>query len=224
MSKFTPKTDWIFYHSLFLLFAYFADISRHAIVFTPIVGLVLFVALIIKNFKEYSALKPIVGYPNLVTTFRLSLLFLAPFLNTNLSLFLLSLIVVCSDGIDGFLARKLNQVTNFGGQLDMETDAFFCLLFSLLIYIQNPNLYWVLLAGSLRYVYKIVTTFFENKNCVPSGKKYARFLAGFYFISFIGFYFFENRTGKIILIIGNCLVIFSFLVSFYEYYFDKKFE
>ena len=222
MIKSALKTDWIFYHSVLLLAAYSLDIYSHKVVATPAMGLVLFMIFIIKNFKEYSRLKPIMGYPNLVTTFRLLLLFVAPFLETNFSLFILSLLVVCSDGIDGFLARKLNQTTEFGGQLDMETDAFFCLLFSLLLYVQYPNLYWVLLAGSLRYVYKIITTLKENKNVVPSGKNFARFFAGCYFISFICFYFFEENLGKWFLAIGNLLVIFSFSWSFIDYYSFKK--
>ncbi len=222
MIKSALKTDWIFYHSVLLLIAYSIDIYSHKVVATPAMGLVLFMIFIIKNVKEYSRLKPIMGYPNLVTTFRLLLLFVAPFLETNFSLFVLSLLVVCSDGIDGFLARKLNQTTEFGGQLDMETDAFFCLLFSILLYVQYPNLYWVLLAGSLRYVYKIITTLKENKNLVPSGKNFARFFAGCYFISFICFYFFEENIGKWFLAIGNLLVIFSFSWSFIDYYSFKK--
>ena len=222
MIKSASKTDWIFYHSVLLLTAYSFDIYSHKVVATPAMGLLLFMIFIVNNFKDYSRLKPIIGYPNLVTSFRLLLLFVAPFLETNFSLFILSLIVVCSDGIDGFLARKLNQITVFGGQLDMETDAFFCLLFSLLIYVQYPNFYWVLLAGSLRYVYKIITTFKENKNFVSSGKNYARFFAGCYFISFICFYFFEEHIGKWFLAIGNLLVIFSFTWSFIEYYSFKK--
>lgn len=222
MIKSALKTDWIFYHSVLLLAAYSLDIYLHKVVATPAMGLMLFMIFIIKNFKEYSRLKPIMGYPNLVTTFRLLLLFVAPFLETNFSLFILSLLVVCSDGIDGFLARKLNQTTEFGGHLDMETDAFFCLLFSLLLYVHYPNLYWVLLAGSLRYVYKIITTLKENKNVVPSGKNFARFFAGCYFISFICFYFFEENIGKWFLAIGNLLVIFSFSWSFIDYYSFKK--
>ncbi len=222
MFKFLSKTDWMFYHSLFILFAYSVDIMMQYVLCTPIAGLALFIALINKNFKEYTSLRPLIGFPNLVTTLRLILLFIAPFLQSNFALFILSLVVVCLDGFDGFLARKLNQITTFGGQLDMETDAFFCLLFSLIIYVQNPSLFWVLLAGSLRYVYKIVTTCIENKSYTPTGKKYSTFFAGLYFLSFVGFYYFENKFQILILILGNCLVIFSFIVSFYEYYFLKN--
>jgi phosphatidylglycerophosphate synthase len=218
------KKNCIFYHSLLLLLAYSIDILYATIIATPITGLLLFLILIIKNFKEYSHHYPIIGYPNLVTTFRLLLLFLVPFLDTNFSFFVLSLLVVCSDGIDGFLARKLNQVTSFGGQLDMETDAFFCLLFSLLIYVQHPDLNWVLFAGSLRYLFEIITTLFKNKNYIPIRKNYTRYIAGCYFISFICFYFFEVNLGKYFLITGNLLVIFSFSLSFLEYYFYRKHE
>lgn len=222
MSKNSIKTDWMFQHSMLLLFAFFVDVIRHSVLFTPIIGMVLFLLLLVKNFKEYTSLNPLIGYPNLITSFRLGLLFVAPFLEHHFSLFILSLVVVCLDGLDGFLARKLNQITFFGGQLDMETDAFFCLLFSLIIYVQNPNLAWVLLAGSLRYIYKIVTVLVENKNSKTSQRKYTTYIAGFYFLSFVGFFYFENQMGEIILIIGNGLVIISFLLSFYEYYFLKK--
>lgn len=216
--------DWILFQSIILVFGLVVDVLNYSVFLAPILGFFSFAIYIGLNWKGFTEINFWGGIPNLVTTIRLLLLFLAPFLKDNFSLAVLATIVISLDGIDGLLARKLNQVTHFGGRLDMETDAFFCLLFSLLIYVQHPDLYWVLLAGSLRYLFEIVTTFFKNNNAIASGKKYARFFAGCYFISFICFYFFEGNLGKYFLLAGNLLVIFSFGISFVKYYWKKNIE
>ena len=60
------------------------------------------------------------------------------------------------DGVDGFLARKFKTTSNFGATLDGESDAFFVLLFSLIIYTLDYVGAWILWVGMLRYIYVLV--------------------------------------------------------------------
>ena len=210
--------DWLFVHSLLLLAATMVDVWLKSYYVTAFTGLLVFAVFIAKNINEYSKLKPLIGWPFLVTTLRLLMVLSAPFLVTKKYFYLLPVILVSLDGLDGFLARKLNQTTAFGGQLDMETDALFCLLFSIIIANTHPDLLWVLVAGSLRYVYKIVTTLLPKKGFQETKKNYARYFAGAYFFSIVLFFILPETMAKMALLAGNVLVLFSFGISFFAFF------
>ena len=57
------------------------------------------------------------------------------------------------DGLDGFLARRLDQVSAFGARFDMETDAFAMLVLSVLVTMVGQAGPWVLLSGLSRYIF-----------------------------------------------------------------------
>jgi len=59
------------------------------------------------------------------------------------------------DGCDGFFARRHGTASTFGGRFDMEVDAFFILLLSVLAMVLEKAGVWVLLSGALRYLYVI---------------------------------------------------------------------
>ena len=57
------------------------------------------------------------------------------------------------DGADGQLARRTGLASDFGARFDMETDAFFILVLSALVWVSGAAGPWILLAGSLRYLF-----------------------------------------------------------------------
>ena len=57
------------------------------------------------------------------------------------------------DGVDGFLARRTGLTSAFGARFDMETDAFFILVLSALVWSTGNAGPWILTAGSLRYLF-----------------------------------------------------------------------
>jgi len=59
--------------------------------------------------------------------------------------------ILILDGIDGFLARRLDQSTGFGARFDMEVDAALIMLLCVLIVQAELAGPWVLLIGLLRY-------------------------------------------------------------------------
>lgn len=62
------------------------------------------------------------------------------------------------DGVDGWVARKTETVTPFGGRLDMEVDAVFTVVLCLLVYLTGKAGVWVLAGGALRYVWVLAGT------------------------------------------------------------------
>ena len=59
------------------------------------------------------------------------------------------------DGLDGWVARRLNIVSAFGARFDMETDALLTLVLAVLVWQIDKAGVWVLAAGLLRYLFVI---------------------------------------------------------------------
>lgn len=57
------------------------------------------------------------------------------------------------DGVDGWLARRRREDSAFGARFDMETDALFVLVLSLIVFQLEKAGAWVLLSGAMRYLF-----------------------------------------------------------------------
>lgn len=60
---------------------------------------------------------------------------------------------VALDGVDGALARRRNEASEFGARFDMEIDALLILVLAGLVWYHGKAGVWVLAAGLLRYVF-----------------------------------------------------------------------
>lgn len=77
--------------------------------------------------------------------------------------------VTLLDGLDGWLARRFNTVSGFGARFDMETDAVFVAVLSLLAWQFGKVGAWVLLSGLMRYLFAIATMLYPRlRRPVPS--------------------------------------------------------
>lgn len=65
----------------------------------------------------------------------------------------LGTVTACLDGVDGYLARRTRLTSDFGARFDMETDAFFILALSALVWRSGVAGAWILAAGALRYLF-----------------------------------------------------------------------
>lgn len=63
----------------------------------------------------------------------------------------LTLLMAALDGVDGALARATRLASSYGARFDMETDAAFILVLSILVWQQGKAGAWVLLCGLTRY-------------------------------------------------------------------------
>ena len=71
----------------------------------------------------------------------------------NWTVFAAGLGVLMADGADGWLARRFGLVSPFGARFDMETDAFFVMVLSVIAWQSGKAGAWVLLSGAARYIY-----------------------------------------------------------------------
>ena len=62
-------------------------------------------------------------------------------------------VIATLDGVDGWLARRSGMSSTFGARFDMETDAFFMLVLSALVWRHQKAGLWVLGIGLMRYTF-----------------------------------------------------------------------
>ena len=111
------------------------------------------------------------GRANLVTAARLALLLALPLLPTGGSpLWPIAggLVVLLSDGLDGWLARRYELASEFGEFFDKETDALFLLVICLMTASRGHLPVAVVGLGLLRYLF-VVALFVLQPN---TGKEY----------------------------------------------------
>ncbi|EJN02234.1 CDP-alcohol phosphatidyltransferase family protein [Phyllobacterium sp. YR531] len=63
------------------------------------------------------------------------------------------------DGVDGYLARRSSTNSDFGARYDMEVDAALILCLSVLVYLSGKADWWVILIGSMRYLFIVAQHF-----------------------------------------------------------------
>jgi phosphatidylglycerophosphate synthase len=80
--------------------------------------------------------------------------------------FILLFVAAISDIFDGLIARKIGA-TRFGAKLDMELDAFFMLILSIIVYFFLLRGRWVLAFGLMRYIYVFVLIFLPRETVLP---------------------------------------------------------
>ncbi|MBZ9655453.1 CDP-alcohol phosphatidyltransferase family protein [Phyllobacterium lublinensis] len=73
-----------------------------------------------------------------------------------------SLLALCLDGLDGYLARRFEMTSEFGARYDMEVDAALILCLSLLIYAMAKADWWVIFIGAMRYLF-VAAQFFDSR-------------------------------------------------------------
>lgn len=98
---------------------------------------------------------PQVGWCNVITMMRLGITsaLIVPLLAPTpfVPLVALSLVALILDGLDGWLARRFDQATEFGARFDMEVDALFGLLLACNAWAAGTAGPLVLLLGIPRY-------------------------------------------------------------------------
>ena len=177
-----------------------------------------FLVYLIQNYNFLQQFKPIGGYANWVTGFRLLLLFLlAGLYQPEYSVFQLGLAVsiISLDGVDGYLARKFNQSSTFGGYFDMEVDAFFVAVLSHCFFLDGKLGWWIIIIGLLRYIYVVVLLFLQLQHKKEKSTRFAKTIAVLLFMSLCAVLFLPSFIYHPLLISAGALTVYSFGVSFF---------
>lgn len=101
------------------------------------------------------------GWANRVTLFRAVLVAVlagvltAPEIARQHGMILasLALVAIVLDGLDGWLARAVDEASRFGARFDMEVDALLILVLSIAVLLADRAGWWVLLIGGMRYAF-----------------------------------------------------------------------
>lgn len=108
--------------------------------------------------KNTQRLPLLIGYPNMVTALRLMIIVVFTWYHDEISSLSLVMgfgIAISLDGVDGYLARKFNQVTEQGANFDMEVDAFLVLTLSWINFKSGSLHWWILIPGGFRYIHEL---------------------------------------------------------------------
>jgi phosphatidylglycerophosphate synthase len=211
---------WNFVHALILLGGLSLDFIFDYSIFLPVFCCSSILYFFIINKEKLSGLIFNVGLANILTSIRLVIISFAYIFHYT-DIYILGLILTISvllDLVDGYIARKRNEAGLFGQYLDMETDAYFVLASSMLIYENlKPNIL-VLIPGLLRYLFKVIITMVDA-NYQEGRKMYARYLAGILFTSLLSSFFLNQiKNWDYILYFGIIAVSTSFMISFFEFF------
>lgn len=120
------------------------------------------------------------GAANAVTALRAGLLILLPSAATvELSLVpVLGLLVLVTDGLDGWLARRGNLRSEFGAFFDKETDALFLLVLCALAAFRGRLPIWILGTGLLRYGFVLILFLVPSPDTTEERATWARYTYG----------------------------------------------
>jgi phosphatidylglycerophosphate synthase len=217
--------QWNIIHSIVILMtlAAFHLTGRY----WPVVAVAFLSVILLWTTQWYtiSNLKPAGGYANLLTLLRyILILMIVAFSHVwpLWSLGLLFAIPVLLDGIDGYLARKLNHASKFGALFDLETDSLFMALTGMILYQRHIVGAWLLPAAYLRYFYVLVIAILRLNRIQEKRTQFGPFIAFVMFIGLILEYLFQSAATRVFLFTASCLIVLSFIYSFFGVLAQRK--
>lgn len=218
---------WSERHSYIVLFSialYAISGELAPLVFLPFLS---FLGYIYQHRSYLLGLKPIGGYANRITFLRLLIFcgasIFSPYLS-HTALFLCFGIAVLMDVLDGYLARRFNQMSDFGLYLDMESDALFVALIATVLYDKGLIENWLLFPAYLRYFYMLFLKALPFPIKKEPKRAYASIIAGCFFVSLLLPFILPEEIYYWPLGLCGVLIIFSFSVSTYFQIFGKELE
>jgi phosphatidylglycerophosphate synthase len=210
-------SKWMLWHAVTMTMLTGISIIM-GVVLPVIIGMVAsMLVLLIWQRQAWLWIKPLGGYANQITLLRFVILIIALVLVNAMHQYLfvaLVVFVMIADGIDGYLARRFNQASDFGEIFDTEVDAFLALSLALLISMNHPEAAWVLVGGLMRYamiiLYRILGWHERRRPHMPETKLFAVL----YFISLLIPWLLPWDIAVWIVLGGNAMVSFSFIREF----------
>jgi phosphatidylglycerophosphate synthase len=157
-----------------------------------------------------------IGYPNWISLTRLIVILITISIHHTLSDIILLIIfgsVILMDGLDGAVARRLKQTSKAGEYLDMEIDALFVFLISCLHYMDQKLAFWIIIPGSMRYVYGLLFFWMQEPIKTKPGKRIRSTIAALFFISLLFPFILDKEIYTPLVMFSSALIIISFGIS-----------
>ena len=217
-------SPWLSRHAAVMLAAVAVTIVLPSGIWLAVAVLASFAELGYREWARLTVLQPYGGYANQLTTLRLGLLLIAAALMSELPdlwLWLLLAANVAVDVVDGYVARRTQQVSPFGAVFDREVDAVFVLVAYLYFFVVEGLPAWVLIPGLLPYVYRLSTLARRSKPAPEHRERLAPFLAGANFVVLLIAVGAPPELQLRVVLLSAALVGVSFLVSFVNLYLNE---
>lgn len=211
--------NWNYLHAGFMACALIVSLLVNELFIFLSAGIISFSIYIILHIPFLKQIKPFGGYANWITFLRNLLTFILGFSFFYLNDFLiisLALLIISLDGADGYLARKFNTQSTFGAYFDMETDAFFVALMSLILLKEEYVEYWILIPGFLRYFYVLFLLLIGFHRRKEKRMRFTQVIAVLFFISLLSPFLLPYSIYFPLLVVASVLIIISFSYSFYS--------
>lgn len=167
------------------------------------------------NFHLVKSLKPLGGYANWITFLRMLLLLFVAINFQNMAYHTIALyfaVNIVLDMIDGIVARKFKTASIFGLYFDMELDAFYVCLASIILYTEGLTGSWIIWIGLLRYLFTFLVVLLDIDIKSEPKQQFASLVAGALFWCLLIPFF--NLQFNFILMLASTLVVVSFIKSF----------
>jgi phosphatidylglycerophosphate synthase len=158
----------------------------------------------------------LIGYPNWISLSRLIVILIAVSIHNSLSdlvLFIIFGCVILMDGLDGAVARRFKQTSSAGEYLDMEIDALFVFLISCIHYMEQKLAIWIIIPGSMRYVYGLLFFWMQEPLKTKPGKRIRSTIAALFFISLLFPFILSKEIYTPLVFFSSSLIIISFGIS-----------
>jgi phosphatidylglycerophosphate synthase len=211
--------NWNYLHAGMITSALLGSLLLNELHIFLTVGITSFSLYIFFHIPFLKQIKPFGGYANWITLLRILLTIILGFSFlrlTELQIVILALIIILLDGADGYLARKFNTQSTFGAYFDMETDAFFVALMSLILYKMEYADYWILIPGFLRYFYVLFLLLIGFHRRKEKRMKFTQIIAVIFFISLLSPFLLPYSAYYPLLVSASVLIIISFAFSFFS--------
>jgi len=118
--------------------------------------------------------------------------------------------ILILDGLDGYIARKRQEQTEFGAFFDMEVDAFLAACLSLVLVFEFQFSPLVLFAGLMRYYFLLLKKILGWQNRPTPKMRGVRLFAVLYFISLISPFVLPIEIARWVVYAGIAIIVFSF--------------
>ncbi len=162
--------------------------------------------------------------PNIITSIRLAAIPVMAYYiyasvhiseEYNLVAFILFISIWATDVLDGYIARKFNQISDFGKLFDPFVDKLFHFATALMMAIVGKIPFWVPLLIFLKELFMIIggTVLFKKYRIVVYSKWYGKLATVLFVLAFcILFFIPKEEISK-----AGYLFILPILISFYAY-------
>jgi 2-polyprenyl-6-hydroxyphenyl methylase/3-demethylubiquinone-9 3-methyltransferase len=157
------------------------------------------------------------GSANTVTAIRLGGVLVLPFflaVTDPYSIAGIGLFLLLTDGLDGWMARRLNQASEFGEYFDKETDAFFLLVLCALAVVNQRLWPWVLIVGLLRYFFVVALHFLRGDFLKERKSSRAQFVYLLVIVAMLFSFLPFPKIYRPFVVIATLALIWSFVRDF----------